>query len=280
MSPDQEDMEQTIRNMFYENFERLRAESGHSLSPDVKEAALEQVLTYWRRLRQIAESITDTEVKLNLPNQKTPKGRRFCIEGVVDIVRETGRTTMYDIKTHEPEFIEANRDFYQKQLNVYAHIWQNLRGQSLDETAVISTPLPNAVREATEAGDPEGIRKAFESWDPVISFPFDSGKVEETVSEFADAVDAIEDGEFASPSPSRLHRREFRNETFGTRVCRNCDARFSCEAFRVFARAPRRKDAAGFGEYYQTIASEQEREAWRDAAAPLAPDAADAVRDL
>ena len=50
---------------------------------------------------------------------------------MVDIVREHDRTTMYDIKTHDPEFIEANKDFYQQQLNVYAYIWQNLRAQGL-----------------------------------------------------------------------------------------------------------------------------------------------------
>jgi len=98
------DMETALKKMFDENFQRLRAESGHALSPEVKNLAWQQVVLYWRRLREIAESITDTEVRLNLPCQKTPKGRVFSIEGVVDIVREADRTTMYDIKTHD--FVE------------------------------------------------------------------------------------------------------------------------------------------------------------------------------
>ena len=121
-------MEAAIRKMFDENFQRLRAESGHSLSPEVKNLAWQQVVLYWRRLRDIAESITDTEVRLNLPCQKTPKGRAFSIEGVVDIVREADRTTMYDIKTHDLNFVKENLPFYEKQLNVYAYIWQHLRG--------------------------------------------------------------------------------------------------------------------------------------------------------
>ena len=86
--------EQQLREMFDQNFERLRLENGHSLAPDVREAAWEQVRCYWRKLRHIAETVTDTEVKLNLPNQKTPKKRTFCIEGVVDFVRENEKGTM------------------------------------------------------------------------------------------------------------------------------------------------------------------------------------------
>jgi len=72
--------EETLKAMFDENFERLRAEGGHSLSPDVKDAAWQQVRMYWQKLRNIAEKVTDTEVRLNLPNQTTPKARGFCIE--------------------------------------------------------------------------------------------------------------------------------------------------------------------------------------------------------
>src|SRR5581483_6700319 len=98
--------EPELREMFDQNFERLRIENGHSLGRDVQDAAWEQVLCYWRKLRPIAETVTDTEVKLNLPNQKTRKKRIFCIEGVVDIVREGEKVTMYDLKTHELEFVK------------------------------------------------------------------------------------------------------------------------------------------------------------------------------
>ena len=91
--PDREQsIEQFIEARFEENFERLRFESGHGISPEVKEQARLQILLYWKRLKKIAESITDTEVRLTLPGRKTPKGREFTIEGIVDIVREKGRT--------------------------------------------------------------------------------------------------------------------------------------------------------------------------------------------
>jgi hypothetical protein len=70
--------EQDLREMFDHNFQRLRHENGHSLGRDVQDAAWEQVRCYWRKLRNIAETVTDTEVKLNLPNQKTPKKGFFA----------------------------------------------------------------------------------------------------------------------------------------------------------------------------------------------------------
>ena len=101
----EEEMESFIRRSFEENFVRLRFENGHGLTAEVKEAALRHVLLYWRKLRKIAETVTDTEVRLNLPGQVTPNKRKFNIEGIVDIVRAEGRTVMYDIKTLDPRYV-------------------------------------------------------------------------------------------------------------------------------------------------------------------------------
>jgi hypothetical protein len=120
-----------LREAFEDNYERLRVENGRGLSADGKEFAWNQVLLYWKKLREIAKSITDTEVHLTLPNQETPKGRHYAIEGVVDIVREEGYTVMYDIKSHAADYVRQNKELYERQLNVYAHIWRMLRGEDL-----------------------------------------------------------------------------------------------------------------------------------------------------
>lgn len=155
-----ESMENVILRHFEENFQRLKFENGHGLSPEIKEGARRQVLAYWRKLKHVAETITDTEVRLNLPGQKSPRGRKFNIEGVVDIVREKGHTVMYDLKTHDPEYVKQNLIEYERQLNVYAHIWQNLRQQELNETAVIATRLPDSLDVAwrNRRRDPGGLR--------------------------------------------------------------------------------------------------------------------------
>lgn len=250
--------EEQLREMFDRNFERLRLENGHSLSPDVREAAWEQVRFYWRKLRSIAESVTDTEVKLCLPNQHTKKDRAFCIEGVVDIVREAEKVTMYDLKAHDLDFVKGNIDFYRGQINVYAYIWQQLRGERLDEAAIIATPIPEALSAAIRSGGQAAIDAALAQWDPVVPIPFDAENVQKTVMEFADVVDQIEDSEFHPATVSQLAVREGNGGAFATRVCRNCDVRFSCSSYRDYARTNKDRGWSKFADFYDLDAVEAE----------------------
>jgi len=237
------DIQAFIEQAFEENFELLSIENGHGISAEAKAAALQQVLLYWRKLRDVAERVTDTEVRLTLPGQRTPKGREYAIEGVVDIVREDDRVVMYDVKTHEADYVRANLDLYRRQLNVYAHIWQELRGQPLDSTAIIATDFPRAVKEALSNPDPRALEAELAGWQPLIPIEYDPANKDQTLLEFGRVVDAIEDGQFAPPPPDRLRETipgALTHERFGTRICRNCDARFSCDSYRHFARGTRK----------------------------------------
>ena len=100
---------------------------------------------------------------------------------------------MYDIKTHDTEAIKANIEDYERQLNVYAHIWQNLRGQRLDETAVICTQLPEGLKQAVGTGVQQRIEYELARWEPVIPCPFEPEHVTETIAAFGEVVDEIED---------------------------------------------------------------------------------------
>lgn len=244
------EVEARIREFFDRNYDLLRQEGGHVLAEGAKRQALEQSLLYWRKLRAIATSVTETEVKLALPGLATPKGRPFVLEGVVDIVREGNEVRMYDLKTHEEREVRAERELYEDQLNVYAHIWKGIRGQSLDGAAIIATRLPPELREALRARDPNAINAAMASWDPVVDLPFDENEVARTIKDFARCVDAIEDGEFAPPpadmlgKPRGTRRRKDHGAvpdagaepepTFAQIHCRNCDARFSCGSYRSY----------------------------------------------
>jgi hypothetical protein len=259
--------EEQIHRFFERNLLELQAEGGHALAPEVRETALQQVLLYWRRLASLAERVTDTEVKLSLPEQRTPRGRAFAIEGVVDVVREEGRTTLYDIKTHPPEEVRANADTYARQLNVYAYIWQELRGESLDETAVICTAFPEALTEALRSGDEVRVATEMERWDPVIAIPFDDEGVSDTVADFASVVDRIEDHDFAPPSLAQLRQPlPGMRRAFGTAVCRNCDARFSCGPYRRYMQVASRATEATFRQYIEDLGPDAEREAYVAAA--------------
>ncbi len=263
----EQQMEDFIRQVFEQNYEELRVESSHALAPDVKSTALNQVLLYWRMLRDIAINVTDTEVRLSLPNQETRRGRDYSIEGVVDILRENDRTVMYDIKTHNVDYVKENIDDYEQQLNVYAHIWQNLRGQPLNGTAIIATDYPENVRDALSRENESELAYALSQWDPVIPIQFDDRKVKETVNEFGEVVDAIEDGQFAPAPTKRLN--EFVSGTklkvrFGTHVCRNCDARFSCKSYREYAwRGGRSTAERSLAQYFAEALPDEEQEAWR-----------------
>lgn len=269
-----------LKDMFEKNFEHLRAENGHSLSREVRDAAWQQVRLYWYRLKHIAEAVTDTEVELSLPNLKTRTGRPFCIEGVVDIVRESDRVTMYDIKTHDLEFVRSNREFYEDQLNVYAHIWQQLRGQRLDETAIIATPPPDEVLDAVRAGDPARIEKTCREWDPVVPIPFDARKVKKTVDQFARAVDAIEDHQFSPPDLETLEKRNPDGRSFGQRVCRNCDVRFSCSSYLSYARKYKDRNWRRFATFYDAPADEGEEQDRTQVSIDSVESAMEAAKDL
>jgi hypothetical protein len=266
---DTDPTEEFIREAFENNFERLRFENGHALAPEVKERALEQVILYWRKLRDIAESVTDTEVNLQLPNQRTPKGRKFNIEGVVDIVREQGKTIMYDLKTHDAEFVKDNIDMYEEQLNVYAFIWRELRHQPLDEMAIIATQFPEPVVAAIRSNDEAEITRALSAWTAVVPVPFNREKVDTTIHSFGETVDAIEERRFAPPGLNALRLTDEKGQMFATRVCRNCDGRFSCDSYRSHATSSRRGDASMVRKYYADFGEETELEDRRDAGVPF-----------
>lgn len=257
------DIEIRLREYFEDNYESLSMDGGRQLGPQALAAAWEQVLLYWRKLSDLAVRVTDTEVKLTLPDQVTPKGRRFSIDGVVDIVREEGRTTMYDVKTHEADYVRANIEEYERQLNVYAHIWQSLRGQDLDAAAIISTVLPPLLHEAVVAGDEARAERELEKWNPLVDIPFDQDNVDETIADFARVVDAIEDHRFAPPPVAVLKEQlPGQNKSFATAVCINCDARFSCASYRAHALRSGLAAARTFKQYFAENVSDSERSDW------------------
>jgi hypothetical protein len=149
-----------------------------------------------------------------------------------------------------------------------APIWQNLRGERLDETAIIATPVPEAVSAAMKAGDPAKLEAALAAWNPVVPVAFDADNVQKTIAAFAKVVDWIEDHEFRPPPLSDLTERDGERGTFATRVCRNCDMRFSCTSYREYARKYRDRGWSKFADFYDLAADEAETLARFDATAP------------
>jgi len=255
-----------IREFFEDNYETMRLEGGHAITEDLKQLALTQVLLYFEKMMDIATKVTHTEVKLTLPDQKTPKGRSFTIEGIVDIVRDDDETWMYDIKTHDPEFITSNIHLYENQLNVYAHIWQELRKEELDSTAIISTAFPPPLRQAYQLNDMYRIKYEMAKWQPLIPVPFKQENVKETVNDFALIVDEIEDKRFHPVGIEILTKTmEGTSTLFATRVCRNCDARFSCASYREYAVGKGKGERGNFKKYFEDFGNDTDQEDWVNA---------------
>jgi hypothetical protein len=279
MTTPDEAVDALIDEAFERNLAELQADQGHALAPDVRATALNQVKLYWERLREIAEKVTDTEVRLSLPGQDTPGRRGFTIEGIVDIVREKDRTVLYDIKTHDAAEIRGNLEEYEKQLNIYAHIWQGLRGEALDETAVICTRYPRAVEEALLQEDETALDQAVTAWEPVIPIPFDPKRVAAIIAEFGVVVDQIEDHKFEPRDLATLRTREAGLRTvFAVAVCRNCDARFSCHSYRDYAVSTHTPTEGRFRQYIEETPDDFEQEAARLSALDASP--ADPTVDL
>ena len=264
-------IEVRLEAWFADNLRAMELDGNPPLAPETKRTALWQVKLYWRKLRAIAEKVTDTEVKLNLPGQKSPAGRSFGIEGVVDIVRENDQVVMYDIKTHDPAVIRANPESYRRQLNVYTHIWQHLRGERLDATAIICTAYPESWRNLLD--DETRLADALGTWEPVIDLAFSDADVQATLQEFGTVVDRIETGDFGPPPTAQLLAEvPGSGDTFARHYCRNCDARFSCAAYRGYALSTSGGGAERvFRQYYGDIGPEAEREDWADAGLATAP---------
>lgn len=263
----EQEVEEFIREAFEENYELLRLESAYDVTPFVKNAAFQQVMMYWKKLRDVALSVTETEIKLTLPDQVTPEGHKYSIEGVVDIVQEDETTMMYDIKTHDADYVRANIDQYEQQLNIYAHIWQKLRGLQLNGTAVIATAPTDEMRAALRGGNATKIQKAFEDWEPVVPIPLDSSQVDETVAAFGKVVDLIESRCFAPPPVDKLRANvaNYKKVPFGTEVCRNCDARFSCTSYRQYALEAITNPDAAIQAFLEDYGSEYDRVDWLEA---------------
>lgn len=260
-APQGDATEARIRDFFERNYELLRMESGQVLTNDLKQEALNQVLFYYRKMKHVADNVTRTEVRLALPEQRTAQGRRFTIEGVVDVVQEGDETWLYDIKTHDPEHVRQHPGSYEQQLNVYAHIWQNLQRQPLHHTAIIATQYPRAMKDAWRRNDMAAFLFEFERWQPLIELPFDQGRLEETLGSFAEVVDAIEGKHFAPRTEEDLDGGGKRR--FATRVCRNCDARFSCSSYRAWARKRSGNDRSA-AKYFSDPVPDAEQNDWVD----------------
>ena len=261
------DIEEFIHECFSENYTSLSSETGKSLSLKQQEAAIQQVVYYLYRMWDIAENVTETEVKLVLPGQRTRKNRKYNLLGVVDLVSDDSGTRMYDLKTLEKDVILEDKEKFRKQLSIYSHIWKGIKDQKLEGTAIIATSVPTEIKRVVKQfiEDPEAkfqeFHKAIEKVEPIISVDVNEAQIQDFLTEFGDTIDKIEERVFTPANVIKLRTKQHAtNSDFGSLVCRNCDARYSCDSYREYIGSARGKVRTLFGQYWDD--DEETAESW------------------
>jgi hypothetical protein len=257
------EIEAFLEERFLDNLSILETEGQLRLNAFVREQALLQVKLYWAKLKDLALRVTQSEVPISLSNLKTEEGRSYTIQGVADIVEEGDKNILYDIKTHDPDFVRHNIGRYEAQLNIYAKVWAERSGSAIDGTAVIATPVPGKLRYAIQDGEPEKIARALEEWNPVIPVTSDDSGVQKTLDEFSKTVDAIESCRFDPAPLSELEASFSGTSTFGRQVCRNCDIRFACDSYRAYALRQRRLSTDDLLELLRDLGDDKDAQAFK-----------------
>ena len=232
-----------IRARMDKNIQALLSESGQRINPSVKIAAERQALAYWITMQSVAEKVTETEVKLALPECISPAGRRFTIEGVVDIIRDDAGLEIFDIKSMPASYVLNNKPKFQEQLNVYAHILSNLKGVKVKRAAIIATgPEEGLRKELRNQQIPAAeLQSLLSRLNPLVEMELCEESIADTITRFGKVIDSIESGDYKPRPAAELNRSNDANSTsakFGVDVCRNCDVRFSCDSYRAFRKMP------------------------------------------
>jgi len=218
---------------FEQNFTILRHEYGHAISREMKESARKVIAAYGLKFFDIANRITETEFHLCLPDQITEQGRTYSLEGVIDIVSESDRSVVYDIKTHDIEYFKNDENRVQDQLNVYAHIWQKLRMKKVDSMIVLLLSFTRELKQKIgsldlcDARDIQTFQAMLEGWNPVKEFRYKEEECGRTIIDFGRTVDAIESHQFEAPDMKRL-RAENGEPRSTLLMCERCDIRPGC----------------------------------------------------
>lgn len=194
--------EPRVREIFDRTFRFLCLSDVRPIGDQARDAALIQVLNYFRLNREEMRRIIQTEVDVSLEKDG------YILAGKVDLLLGgDGKLELLDFKTSprpkdSPKLIAA----YERQLCTYAHILERRHGRHVDRLLLYWT---------SEA------RKE----DALMVLPYDPRRVEEAGRHFDETVRRIQAREFAVTSPPEAA------------ICKECDLRRLCRSERIITGA-------------------------------------------
>jgi DNA helicase-2/ATP-dependent DNA helicase PcrA len=187
--------ETRIRELFDRTFRFLVASDVRPIGDQARDAALLQVMNYFRQNRDEMHRVIQTEVDVSLEKDG------YILVGKVDLLLGgDGKLELLDFKTSprpkgSPELIAA----YERQLCTYAHILERRHGRHVDRLLLYWTSEP---------------RKQ----DALMMLLYDPKRVDEAGLHFDETVRRIQAREFAVTTPPEAA------------ICKECDLRMLCSA--------------------------------------------------
>lgn len=196
--------EARVRELFDRTFNFLIASDVRPIGDKARDAALRQVLNYFRQNQEEMRRVIQTEVDVSLEKDG------YILVGKVDLLLGgDGKLELLDFKTSprptdSPELIAA----YERQLCTYAHILERRHGRRVDRLLLYWTS-----EERKE--------------DALMVLPYDAAKVQEAGRYFDGVVLRIQGRDFAVKQPPERA------------ICKECDIRHLCHAEGVISREAR-----------------------------------------
>lgn len=194
--------EPRICELFDRTFRFLAVSDVRPIGDKARDAALTQVLDYFRQNRDEMRRVIQTEVDVSLEKDG------YILVGKVDLLLGgDGRLELLDFKTSprpkdSPDLIAA----YERQLCTYAHILEQRHGRRVDRLLLYWT---------------SESRKE----DALMVLPYDPKRVEEAGRHFDETVRRIRAKEFAIKTPPEAA------------ICKECDLKLLCHAEGIIQRA-------------------------------------------
>jgi len=190
---------ENIENWFNRNYSSLSKSLRTYLGIGQKNAALKQVINYYKKHENDWDRIKEAEVDVSLVKDE------YILRGKVDLIRgEKDTVEIIDFKSEKTKpNINSKEDrerldVYRRQLEVYAHI--------IEERTAFKVSKMHLYYTGEESGN------------PYISYDRSSVDLDKTIKAFDTIVSEIEKNNFDNSAVKKCKR-----------LCGNCDMRFYCD---------------------------------------------------
>jgi len=188
-----------VEEIFNRTFDVLLLSDVRPPGPEAREAALSQVLSYFRQNKEEMRRIVEAEVDVSLEKDG------YIMTGKVDLMLGgDGALELLDFKTQARPDDPKLLDVYEQQLCTYGHILEARYGKRPERLLVYWT----AEEDRREA---------------ITVFPYREQKVEQAIRHFDQMVARIQAREFRVLAPPER------------KICKNCDIRNLCIEEKLIA---------------------------------------------